>query len=282
MKSFIAFFMLCVTVTLASHQKSYDQYKVFMVNPDNEKKVDLLVSLQENVGVDFWDSINRVGKPVRVMITPDNVESFERTLGKYQINYDIIIGNVKTVLEKERAYVVEYNAKKSAQPKATIDFDHFWNIDEVNAYLHDIALEHPNIVEVEVLGQSYQGRDLKAVKISLSGRVDGTRPIILADATIHAREWIATMISMHLIHELVEHSAEHSDMLNGVDWVIVPIANPDGYSYTHTNERFWRKTRSTNLGSTCVGVDPNRNFNYEWEYRGGASDNVCGNKRQKF
>ena len=38
---------------------------------------------------------------------------------------------------------------------------------------------------------------------------------------------------------------------------ILPIANPDGYEYTKT-DRFWRKTRSPNEGSICIGTDPNR------------------------
>lgn len=82
------------------------------------------------------------------------------------------------------------------------------------------------------------------------------------------------MVHLKLIHELVEHSADHADLL-AVDWVLLPVANPDGYVYSHTNDRFWRKTRSINAGSTCVGVDLNRNFAYQWDAPGGASDNPC-------
>ena len=38
---------------------------------------------------------------------------------------------------------------------------------------------------------------------------------------------------------------------------ILPVTNPDGYEYTKT-DRFWRKTRSPNDGSVCVGTDANR------------------------
>lgn len=31
-----------------------------------------------------------------------------------------------------------------------------------------------------------------------------------------------------------------------------------------TNDRLWRKNRRKNAGSSCVGVDPNRNFDYGW------------------
>ena len=28
-----------------------------------------------------------------------------------------------------------------------------------------------------------------------------------------------------------------------VDWYVAPLINPDGYEYTHTNQRYWRKNR---------------------------------------
>ena len=44
----------------------------------------------------------------------------------------------------------------------------------------------------------------------------------------------------------------------------VPVFNPDGYQYTFTEDRLWRKTRSTNVNSTCVGTDANRNWDIMW------------------
>ena len=43
-------------------------------------------------------------------------------------------------------------------------------------------------------------------------------------------------------------------------------ANPDGYEYSRNSngDRFWRKTRSDNGGSSCKGVDGNRNWDYKW------------------
>ena len=46
---------------------------------------------------------------------------------------------------------------------------------------------------------------------------------------------------------------------------ILPVANPDGYEYTKT-DRFWRKTRSPNEGSICIGTDPNRKTFYSKHY----------------
>ena len=32
----------------------------------------------------------------------------------------------------------------------------------------------------------------------------------------------------------------------------------------HRQERLWRKNRKNNVGSTCVGTDLNRNYDYKW------------------
>ncbi|XP_073687945.1 carboxypeptidase A1-like [Garra rufa] len=52
------------------------------------------------------------------------------------------------------------------------------------------------------------------------------------------------------------------------------VANPDGYAYSHSNDRMWRKTRKPNPGSSCVGVDPNRNWDISFG-GSGASSNPC-------
>lgn len=36
-----------------------------------------------------------------------------------------------------------------------------------------------------------------------------------------------------MIHELVANSAQNLDLLENVDWIIVPIANPDGHAFAH-------------------------------------------------
>lgn len=49
--------------------------------------------------------------------------------------------------------------------------------------------------------------------------------------------------------------------------------NPDGYLYTQTDDRLWRKTRTPN-GGGCFGTDANRNWGFHWG-TGGSSDNPC-------
>lgn len=61
---------------------------------------------------------------------------------------------------------------------------------------------------------------------------------------MHAREWISTAVATYIINQLVEKNANYTRLLDATDWIIMPVANPDGYEFTHTEDRLWRKTRS--------------------------------------
>lgn len=64
------------------------------------------------------------------------------------------------------------------------------------------------------------------------------------DGGIHAREWITPAVVTFMLKQLVEDlDAADSDLLDKLDWYILPVVNPDGYEYTRTGDRLWRKTR---------------------------------------
>jgi len=61
---------------------------------------------------------------------------------------------------------------------------------------------------------------------------------------------------------------------------IAPILNADGYEYTWTGDRNWRKTMSPNAGNPkCFGTDPNRNWAFHWG-EAGTSTNKCSESYQ--
>lgn len=62
-------------------------------------------------------------------------------------------------------------------------------------------------------------------------------------------------------------------MLESVEFIFIVFMNPDGYEYTWTADRLWRKNRRPHE-SGCYGVDLNRNFPYKWG-EGGGSSNPC-------
>ena len=69
-------------------------------------------------------------------------------------------------------------------------------------------------------------------------------------AGIHAREWIAPAAGFYVVDKLIQalSSPEEDRTLNGdvydIEWIIMPLLNPDGYEYSRTTDRMWRKNRA--------------------------------------
>ena len=115
-------------------------------------------------------------------------------------------------------------------------------------------------IHLDSIGASVEGRPILAVKIGPAAD-DPARPNALFMGTHHAREWVSTAVAMKLIRWLAD-SAPPALLATRDVWVI-PVENPDGYQYSFTTERFWRKNRRLN-GDATYGVDPNRNYPAFW------------------
>lgn len=102
---------------------------------------------------------------------------------------------------------------------------------QITAYLDRLNIEYSSIAQTEIIGRSFEGRNIYLIKISSGG---SNKPILFLQATIHAREWIAPPVALYVINQLVENSA-NADLYQNVDWVIVPVVNPDGYEFSHVD-----------------------------------------------
>lgn len=123
------------------------------------------------------------------------------------------------------------------------------------------------------LGLSYEGRDQLTVELG-----KGDKPLVFWFCNIHSREWLTPMYCMYMAEMLLV--GEVTELLESFDFTILISANPDGYVYSQTSDSFWRKTRRPNPGSSCVGTDPNRNYDFyhcgEGTSQSPCSDAFCG------
>jgi len=104
------------------------------------------------------------------------------------------------------------------------------------------------------------------VRITAEGPDD--RPAVIVTAGQHAREWIAISSGMYVVDQLVTRASEPqlAAMLDDVQLFVIPVVNPDGYAYTWTDQRYWRKNRRDG-----IGVDTNRNFGHGWGGEGAGT-----------
>jgi hypothetical protein len=142
--------------------------------------------------------------------------------------------------------------------------------------LYRVAARNPQIVKLEVLGTTHEGRELIALKLTQGARdeVDGSHPSVLYSSNQHAREWISLEVNRRMLHDFIAgwraNDKEIKKIFKTRELWFVVSANPDGYQYTFDHERLWRKNLRDNNGDGQVtvgdGVDPNRNFDSRWGY----------------
>lgn len=87
------------------------------------------------------------------------------------------------------------------------------------------------------------------------------------------------MVVEYLTYRLVTgygNDTSATSFLDNYDFWILPVVNPDGFVYSQTTDRLWRKNRSAApSGSRCIGTDINRNWPYKWDVPGGSSTDPC-------
>jgi hypothetical protein len=150
--------------------------------------------------------------------------------------------------------------------------------------LYALARENPKLVKLTVLGHTYQGREIIAVKVTDRARNvgDGRRPAVLYSSAQHAREWISVEVNRRFLRHVVDgyraNDKEIRKLLGKTELWFVIVANPDGYQYTFDVERLWRKNLRDNDGDGEItgadGVDPNRNFDEHWNYDNEGSSSI--------
>ncbi|WP_395363073.1 M14 family metallopeptidase [Streptomyces sp. YH02] len=152
----------------------------------------------------------------------------------------------------------------------------YHNYAEMNAEIDQRLAAYPSIMRKQVIGKSYQGRDIVAIKISDNVATDEAEPEVLFTHHQHAREHLTVEMALYLLRELGAGYGSDSRVtsaVNGREIWIVPDLNPDGgeYDIASGSYRSWRKNRQPNSGSSYIGTDMNRNWDYKWGCCGGSS-----------
>uniref|UniRef100_A0A336MR26 Zinc carboxypeptidase A 1 n=1 Tax=Culicoides sonorensis TaxID=179676 RepID=A0A336MR26_CULSO len=257
--------LLCLGLTLTMAVKArFDNYHVVRVNVDTELQLNVLRELEEqNTGYNFWESPTTIGHTVDFVVPPHKLDEIDMIFEKFGFKSLTLTKNLQTLIDNEG--VVEHPITH-----AGFEWTNYYPLEVIYEWLDSLVAQYPNIVTSFNVGKTYEGRDIKGVKVSYKPG----NPGLFLESNIHAREWVTSASSTWILNQLLtSNDAEIRDIAENIDWYFVPVANPDGFVYTHTSNRLWRKTRQPS-SSLCNGADPNRNFGYKWG-TGGSSNNAC-------
>ncbi|XP_037808951.1 zinc carboxypeptidase A 1 [Lucilia sericata] len=260
---------LCLlAVACQAERARYDNYRVYRTTASSEAELEVLKNLEgASDSIMFLDGIHSINKPINVVVAPHKVPDFLEIMGTSEVEYELIESNLQSQLEDDEEQVAKSNPLSRS---VSYNWNQYYELEDTYKWLQQLAVEYPGVVTLIEGGKTYQGRSILGVKISKS---KSEKPGIFIEAGIHAREWIAPATATYLINQLLNSNvASISQVADNYNWYIFPHANPDGYVYTHTKDRMWRKTR-TPYGS-CFGADPNRNWGFQWNVVG-SSNNPC-------
>lgn len=156
------------------------------------------------------------------MVAPHKVPEFQEIMNKAGIQYNVHIENVQTLIDQEAMSMTQ---------SSSFDFTRYHGLEEIHRQLDDLAAQNPGKVQVIVGGKSYEGRQIKGVKVSFKPN----NPGVFIEGGIHAREWISPATVMYILDQLLNSKdADVRALAEAHDWWIFPSVNPDGYVYTHT------------------------------------------------
>ncbi len=169
-----------------------------------------------------------------------------------------------------RVTVLEPDLEAAIRRRLGADAVAYHSLDEIEAALDRLHAERPDLIGPRVvIGRSWEGRPLWAVRVSDHPAVDEDEPAVLFDALHHGREPVGMETLLHFMREIVRRYDADPAIRALVDareiWC-VPVVNPDGYAFGGPGG-LWRKNRRPNADGT-FGVDLNRNYAHAW----GAGD----------
>jgi zinc carboxypeptidase len=235
-------------------QVRYDGSSLVRVFTNDRRDLDRLTLM----GGDIWTHNPRLG--LIDVLMPEQSMPALRATGMLR---EVLVADIQPLIDAERA---------SLGLRVGGFFDLYQDYNAISAQVDAWVVQYPALASRQSLGMSIEGRNIFALKIGSPGV---NKTAVMFQGLQHAREWIAAMVPMYIADQLLTQAGTNpaiSALLSQVDVYIIPVVNPDGYEYSWSTERFWRKNRRNNGGGS-FGVDTNRNWGGSWWGGAGSSSN---------
>ncbi|MBK7856091.1 MAG: zinc carboxypeptidase [Bacteroidetes bacterium] len=280
----IIFFTFLFNSAFAQQEK-YSRVKVWLTN----KNITELASL----GIDVTEGDHRPG----VWFITEMSQSELNRLKQASFKTDVIVDDVKAFRIQQKPSPKRTAAFPCATSSAP-DYPQpqnftlgsmggFFTYQEMLDMLDSMASKYPNLITVKQPINALttnDGNQLLWVKISDNPNTNETEPEVLYSALHHAREPAGLSNLIYYMWYLLENYStitEIQSLVDNTEMYFVPCVNPDGYQYNELTDPlgggFWRKNRLDNLDGT-FGVDPNRNYGYNWGFDDTGSSPFTGDE----
>jgi hypothetical protein len=188
----------------------------------------------------------------------------EAYANKAQFQKFLTYGLPFNVTAADNEIAQEIRPKKNGKIASTWDstWDSYPQYSEYVAKMNYWATTYPNLCTLQNIGTTINGRALYVLKISDNASIDETEPEFLYTSSMHGDEITGFPTMLHLIDYLLTNYgslSEVTNLVNGTELYICPLANPDGSFKTAGND-ILNSTGNTATRANAAGVDLNRNY----------------------
>ncbi|XP_055328960.1 carboxypeptidase B-like [Paramacrobiotus metropolitanus] len=289
------------------HRNEYLNHQLFKVTIHKIDELNLLKLWRmqyKHLHLDFWDdslptNLTPKKRDFLIRVPPQSVEEFAALLTSSDVDFQILSHDLKRLIQWEKFAIPDAVSQRGLLTSSGVyqsyrrvllpgiqTLSTYLPLESVYDFIDSISARYPLMASAFELGRSYEGRPIRGLKIgtpfanfketNFQAPDSGAIPLkyaVVIDGAMQGREWITVPTLLYLTQQLLAKYEIDEDvrlLLDYYDWYIIPVVNPDGYNYSWTTDRFWKKTRSVSiLNSTlvnpqCRGVDLNRNFAYNW------------------
>jgi murein tripeptide amidase MpaA len=124
-----------------------------------------------------------------------------------------------------------------------IAFDRFYRYSELTELVYAFARDFPDLVSVESIGKSHEGRDLWVATVtSTKTGPAADKPAFWVDGNIHATEVAASAANLYFLHVLTTQYGIDADVTRALDtraFYVCPRINPDGAEWALADKPRW-------------------------------------------
>ena len=254
-------------------------------------------SIEDELLLGSFDDTHAIPAPglVELLLWPGDQAKLE-ALG---LDFEITVEDV--VARDQAAHRAASNVRPASVPVVPGERTAYRRIADYNADMELLSRQRPDLARTFVLPErTLEGRLVYGIEIAANVTRNDGRPVYHMDGCHHSREWPAGEMPMMFAFDLVQGygvDQRTTDLLDRARVIIVPVMNVDGFIESRdaavdnsatglapfVTMAYWRKNRRSFTNTTvpvimknpdAYGVDPNRNYAYQWGDNGGGSSST--------
>ncbi|XP_073805414.1 carboxypeptidase B2 isoform X1 [Danio rerio] len=261
-------YFICFSIFLETCLCKVKHDQVLAITVSSQEHVEKVQNLTSHNETALWQPASpnyiTTNSEVHLYIQSTSVQFVKEHLREHAITFRVLVENTAALV------AMQIRNDTSDPRSGGVFYERYHSLEDIYYWINKTSREHSDMVKVILIGSSSEKRPLYVLKLS-GKREEEVNRAMWMDCGIHAREWIAPAFCMWFVNYALafyNQNTEITEMLNKMDIYILTVMNPDGYKYTWTTDRMWRKNRSENKDSYCAGVDLNRNFDANWCTKG--------------